>query len=356
MGCTLAAVGLSACSLPATRLAPSETPQAATSTAPIASETSTPPPPDQPALIGPHNLAGLAEHSLEVPAWVESFIWPAAQAALPGETLSPPPDLLLQADTDLYPLALNPLGLGNPLHLALNGGRALAFAPDGSSLVVQDAQRTALFGLDGALLRELPHPAEVYGASYSRDSRYLVLTSASIWQANLYDLASQPAAPPVRLSGFETAAPVYAVEVAPGGESIAWHARATLHLQAVASAEMGARLNFQDFISSLSFAPDGSKLTLEAAGTLYLYNLPDGRELAKIGLSAPVHALDWSPDGRLLAAGYGRSLEIWDGASLAPLISLPAATSISGLVAFSPDGRWIASMRENNFVGVWSVR
>lgn len=306
-------------------------------------------------VITRENLSGLSQQVIAVPEMVSNFLWPAADAPLPGAP-DPRPDLLLQAGPVLHPILLDPIGLGQPLELPLNGTESLAFAPDATAMVIRDPSRTALYSLDGPIIRELPQPANLYGASFSSDGRYLVLTSADTWEANVYDLDADPASAPVTLTGFETAAPVYGVEAAPGGQLIAWHARATLHLQDLASGQMGAKLSYEDFITDFAFSPDGSKLALAAADNLYLYSLPDASEIAKLPLSGPLSALGWSPDGTLLAAGYAGGLSIWDGGTLEPLISLPGPNTFTGLVAFSPDGRYIVSMHDNNLFGVWKTQ
>ena len=292
---------------------------------------------------------------IAVPEMVANFLWPDETVPLPGAP-DPRPDLLLQAGPVLHPILLDPIGLGQPLALPLNGTEALAFAPNATSMVIRDPSRTALFRLDGPIIRELPKPANLYGASFSSDGRYLVLTSADTWEANVYDLAADPTSEPVTLTGFETAAPVYGVDAAPGGQLIAWHARATLHLQDVASGQMGAKFSYEDFITDFAFSPDGSKLALSAGGFLYLYSLPDAAEIAKITLSGPLSTLGWSPDGSLLAGGYAGGLSIWDGGTLEPLISLPGPNTFTGSVAFSPDGRYIVSMHDNHLFGVWRTQ
>jgi hypothetical protein len=367
----LGALALSACSLPT---APAQstattapTNPASTATAiPAATETSAPIPTQtaeptsatggQPPVISKANLNGLSEQSFTVPVQPGHYIWLGPDVVLNGLP-DPRPDLLLQAGPELHPIRLNPFGLGQPLPpLPLNGTEALAFAPDGSSVVIKDPTRTALFSLDGPIIRELPSPAEAYGASYSRDGRYLVITSAGHWEANVYDLAADPAAPPVVLTGFETAAPVYSVIVAPGGQVIAWHARARLVLQDVASGQMGAEVSYPDFINTYEFSPDGSKLALDVAGKLYIYSVPGLQELASLELAAGLSSLDWSPDGTLLAAAYNNGLQLWDSSTLEPLISLPGPNPYTGMAQFSPDGRYIATIHEDNLFGIWSTK
>ena len=303
--------------------APSETAAPTATTAPTVEPTLAPteaptevPTPAPAQVITKANLSGLSEQTLPAPEPILAYIWPGPETPLPAPQPSPYPDLLLASGPNLHPVKLDPPGIGQPLPLPLNGTQPLAYSPTGAGVVVKDPTRTAFFRLDGPIVRELFAPTNSYSASFSRDGRFLVVTSADTWEANLYDLTADPASNPIKLTGFETAAPVYDVTIVPGGKTIAWHARANLQFQDVATGQMGTRLEYQDFIGNISYSPDGSKMALDVGGQLYLYSLPDATLIKQIPLASPLSSLDWSPDGTRIAGGSNSGLEIWDGANL----------------------------------------
>ncbi len=363
---------LAACNLPATALPPataappqptgtfapppaSDTPAAPPSTATPTAVPATPSPtqntPSLPPPVTAENAARLAFQPLTLPEYPARLLWVGPGASLPA-AFQPAPDFIIVSGTNLYPLRLQPAQVGQPAALAVPE-RILAFAPDASSVAASPAAgQVELYNLAGTLLKTLPEPSP-YGASYSPDGRLLAVTSQSEFAASLYDATSGQRT--ARLTGFETAAPVYGVDIVPGGKLIVWHVRATFDLQDVATGQFVQKLSYQDFIGDFAFSPDGTRMVIYVEGKLLLYTVPEAKKLAELSLSRPASSLVFSPDGRLLAAGYEGGLQIWDAASLAPIAALPGPNTFTGQVLFSPDGRYLVSTHDQNVVAVWSV-
>jgi hypothetical protein len=202
--------------------------------------------------------------------------------------------VLLQSGDKLYPLALDPaLTLSDPVVLPLNGNNVVAFAPDASSLLVQEPGRVALYSVEGRLLREIDVIDRTGWASYSPDSQSFVVTSQEEYAAYVYG----PDGSITKLVGFETAAPVYGAVLGPQGKTMAWLARGTLQLHDVTAVKggLGVRLAFTDFIGPVAFSPDGSRVALDVERNLYLHSVPDGAQLVELPLEAPFNSLAFSP-------------------------------------------------------------
>ena len=69
----------------------------------------------------------------------------------------------------------------------------------------------------------------------------------------------------------------------------------------------------------------------------------------------PARALAFSPDGRILAAGIGADIHLYDKESLHNTGSMSAGKSPVSALAFSPDGSRIAAGHEDGRVRLWEV-
>jgi WD40 repeat protein len=253
---------------------------------------------------------------------------------------------------------------------------AVAFAPDGKTLASAAYANSGIRFWDVATGRER-HPARghvgpIRGLRYDPDGKTLVSVSTEgrmLW----WDLAEQL---PRRPFAWPARGEDHMVTLAPDGSMLAdanmlaarGETDQPIQLWDVRTAKPGFRLgNREQRLWAVAFSPGGWLLASgEQGGRVTLWDVREGKEVRQLKALADVYSLCFSPDGKALAAGLwkvnrlssGRTLQVWDVASGAEQGSFDVHDTVTGL-AFSPDGKVLAGgngYREDAFVRLWDAR
>ncbi len=83
---------------------------------------------------------------------------------------------------------------------------------------------------------------------------------------------------------------------------------------------------------------------------------PSGAELTFTGHHGLVRGVAFSPDGKRIASGgEDRVLRVWDSLDGTELLALKGHSSPIETVEFSPDGKWLASGSDDRSVKIWDA-
>ncbi|HEY6072639.1 MAG TPA: hypothetical protein VIV15_04405, partial [Anaerolineales bacterium] len=236
----------------------------------------------------------------------------------------------------------------------------VAYSPDGNLVGATDDHLVKIYdAASGSLIRSLDaHKAVVTAMKFSADGRWIA-SGAMDGSVILWDALSGKISK--RLAGHTE--PIEALTFSPDGK---WLVTAgddnAIKFWDVSTGSLIH--DFADFtveVSGVTFSPDGSQFAF-SDGTIHVWRInPNSAGGADQIQENEIYSIPaalseaFSPDGKWLAGSNGNDIKIWDASTGRELFILSGHTDWVMGLAFSPDGKSLASTSLDGSVKVWSL-
>jgi WD40 repeat protein len=244
---------------------------------------------------------------------------------------------------------------------------AVAFAPWGKTLASGSADGTLRLWdvATGRELRRFPAEASeeyafgtyaVHTVAFSPDGNRLA-TGGGDATVRLWEVATGKE---IWRAEAERPGHIGCVAFSPDGRLLAWAISSdpvVRLLEAATGKEVRQLLGHREGVNRLAFAPDGNLLASGGKDrTIRLWEVKTGEERRRIAVPGErgLSGVAFSPDGRVLASSvWGDSIRFWDAATGKPLRQGAGPPEWFNAIAFAAGGRVLASA--GNGVRLWEV-
>ena len=258
------------------------------------------------------------------------------------------------------------VGTGKEVFRDYHGGgsvNAVAFSPDGKLLATAAMDKTvrvmeARFGTE---VSRFTHQDSVYAVAFSPDGKQVATGSPG--GGRVFDAATGK-----EVLSFAQRSSVEAVAFSSDGKQVATGSPGGGRVFDAATGKEVLSFDQGSPVLAVAFSQDGRRVvTGSQDGTVQVRDAATGRKVSHFAQGGPVRAVAFSPDGKWvatgseeacpeppsIACGTARVLEVATGREVSPHAP---GNSIPNAVAFSPNGKWLATGYDRHIASVWDAK
>ena len=274
----------------------------------------------------------------------EAFTLRGHTAPVQSVAFSPDGKRIVSGSDDMTVKVWDATSGDEPLSLLGSAPLSVAFSPDGKRIVSANYDWTLTVrdvATGGAFLALKGHKNNVTSVAVSPDGKRIVSGSLD-HTLKVWDAASGRTLETIKAHNGQ----VYCVAFSPDGKRIAsgGEDRMVTVWDSSTGRELATLQGHVGPVTSVAFSPDGKRIAGSSDdNTIRVWDATLGTSLLTL-YNVTVTSVAFSPDSKRIASGStDHTIRVWDAATGHELLTLRGHTNGVMAVAFSPDGKRIAS-------------